>query len=114
MAYEKRLVTLDQLFKKKRTGQPSLNALRERARGGFLVYEESKGPTQYYDEQLSELRLQAASTCKRPGRTWNALKRAFKALDKRNINGRLKASLGQGGSLASVLKFLDDAIEDEL
>lgn len=69
--YELETVSIRQLFESSQTREPSENALRERANRGILVFVESVGNTNYYDRQLSVIRVNAARACKRPGVKWS-------------------------------------------
>jgi hypothetical protein len=113
MGYELHRATIEQLYKRGRSGQPSMDALRARAREHILVYLDSEGPTRFFDEQLSEIRLQAAAQCRAPGVTWKMIGTALKALDKQGLNERLKNQLTRGSN-AQATKFLCDRLDSHL
>ncbi len=91
--------TIQGIFESGRTREPSVKALRARAREDIFVYLESNGPTQYYDRELSVIRANAARTCKRPGIRWKDIVRAVRDLDTLGrINPLIIESLQNGGS----------------
>ncbi len=98
-SYQVVKATIQELFDSGRTREPSVKALRTRAREGILVYLESKGPIQYYDRELSVIRVSAAWDCKRPGIQWKGIGRAVRDLDALNgINPLIIETLEKGGS----------------
>jgi tetrahydromethanopterin S-methyltransferase subunit H len=70
--YQRREVALKDLYAL--AGEPSLNALRERAKAGILLYVRSNGAMQLFDETLSSVRCRASRACKGPGITWKTIK----------------------------------------
>jgi hypothetical protein len=92
-------VTIQELFDSGRTREPSVKALRTRARESILVYLESNGPIQYYDRELSVIRVNASRTCKRPGVQWKGIGKAIRDLDALDgINPLIIETLENGGS----------------
>lgn len=111
--YQEKRTTLQKLFESKRTKEPSVNALRERAQEGVLVYLENNGPTQYYDEELSVIRVNAARICKKPRVFWKDIRRIFKELD-RDINSLIIKNLNSGVPEQTVMDMISKLIKNKL
>lgn len=94
--------------------QRSIFALREKARDGLLVYIENNGAVQFFDQDLSIVRENAASKCKRPGVTWKRILIAINALDRRDINSQIIRVLNTTNSTSEATKFLVDKIKEEI
>ncbi len=77
MAYTEKKVTIKELFESGKTRELSIKALRSRAEEGVLVFVETKGNINYYDESISIIRVLAARKCKRPGIRWKDISKAY-------------------------------------
>jgi hypothetical protein len=113
--YIERLVTLEEVWQNRRTKQKSINALRERAKEGILWYVDSRGAAWIFDLDLSLVRENASSKCKRPGTTWKRISVAMKALDKENLNKDIIKILNGGPSThQAAVKFVLERLVDEI
>lgn len=114
-AYQVVKVTVQELFDSRRTREPSVKALRTRAQEGILVYLESNGPMQYYDRELSVIRVNAARACKRPGIQWKGIGRAIRDLDdSRGIDPLIIETLENGGSTKEAEAQIARVIQDRI
>lgn len=113
MPYTKKLITLTDLYQSGRTREPSLKALRARVDDKVPVFVEEHS-AHYFDEELSVIRLQAARKCKIPKIKWSHIKRAFEALDQRELNTSIIERLNEVTSEAAVIDWVTLKIRNAL
>ena len=112
MAYIEKPVSIQELYDSKKTGEPSIRALRSRAQEGILVYVRSQGNEHLYDETLSVIRARAARECKRPGVRWKDIKRELPYIS--ITNDKIKELLNSGVSEEKIIQMLRDELNSRL